>query len=675
LTAAMRAQGESADVIAAGLEKLHKEVFGDKATKQIDAWATITKNALKRVDDSFESMWESVISGTGNAMDSLKSLVTSTLAELAHYLITKPLVVSIGAALGVSSTGAAAGTTTGAGGSTGLISGLGNLLTGSSIGGGIANTLFDVGSLAGIAPDTLAGGLSGLASTPNWLLGGAGIGGGLLGNLLFGDTTAGSLGSSFGSAAGAAIGSVLGPIGTILGGLLGGGGGGFLGSLFGGEKKIPEVTVAARGGGIVPVSGHNLSADQYNQAINTIDAANQFVDNLVKTFGPEGQKAVAGVNLSGTKSGPGDLQSEVKNLLKTDIHAAAGTGDQLAQYVADQLGDFSGSLEDTVNEIQKAVTEFQALQKIIANFDALGVSLGATDEAAVAAAKNMATLAGGVDQLAAKQSYYYDNILSDTDRLRIQFKDVEKKIVSFNDALGLTGDAAIDTKAELKSYIDGLDLQTQAGQEAYVQALDLAPAIATLAQIFSQVGGASSSAASSLSDFLGQLSTVSQSLTDTFSSTRDSIETWGLSNEELYRRTKAEADALMATISTITDPQELKSVGEQIFADISTGWGLLGDQGKNALKQQFLAYSAEVQDALQGQLDALGQQAVSQAQTMTDAAASFGGSVNLLQAVSKAMAGAGGSMQSAAAGMQAAAKSIPRNITVTVKQVSSEVGS
>ena len=59
---------------------------------------------------------------------------------------------------------------------------------------------------------------------------------------------------------------------------------------------------------------------------------------------------------------------------------------------------------------------------------------------------------------------------------------------------------------------------------------------------------------------------------------------------------------------------------------------------------------------------------------MDGAAQSFAGSVNLLQAVSQAMAGAGGSMQSAAAGMQAAAASIPRTISVTVRQVSSEVG-
>jgi len=694
VTEAMRSQGATAEELAKAQQKVYEEVFG-KGAKQVDAWATITEQALKRVDDSFVSMWESVISGTGNAMDGLKSLVTSTLAEIAHELITKKLVVSIGAVLGVNSAGAAAGTVGTAGGSgssLGLLSSFGNMLTGTSIGGGIANTLFDVGSLAGIAPDTLANGLSGIAGTSNLAFGASGIAGALVGHFLAKNQAgqigsavggiAGTLGgsalsgtiaaaatSAAGAATGAAVGSVVPVVGTIIGAAIGA----LAGNAFGGVK-IPEVTVAARGGGIVPVSGHNLSSQQYDQAINTIDAVNQLVTGLVGAFGPEGQKAVAAVNLSGTKSGPGDLNAESKNLLKTDIQAAAAAGDQLAQYVSDQLGDFADSLEDTANEIGKAVAEFQGLQQIIANFDALGQSIGSTDEAALAAAKNLATLAGGVDQLAAKQSYYYDNILSDTDRLRIQFHDVEKKIVSFNDALGLTGDAAIDTKAELKSYIDGLDLQTKAGQQAYVQALNLAPAITTLADIFGQVGGASATAALSLSDFLGQLSDVSQSLTDTFASTRDSIETWGLSNEELYARTKKEADALMQTIGTITDPQQLKSVGEQIFADIGSGWGLLSDEGKSALKQSFLDYSDEVQSALQDRLDALGQQAVTQAQTMTDAAASFGGSVNLLQAVSQAMAGAGGSMQSAAAKFQQAAASMPRTINVTVRQVSSEVG-
>jgi len=498
VTEAMQAQGATAEELAAAQKKVYQEVFGDKATKQVDAWATITKQALKRVDDSFVTMWKSVISGTGNAMDSLKSLVTDTLAEIAHELITKKLVVSIGAVLGVNSAGAAAwtvGTTGGSGSSLGLLSSFGNMLTGTSIGGGIANTLFDAGSLAGIAPDTLANGLSGIAGTSNLAFGISGIAGALVGHFLAHNQAgqigsaiggiAGTLGgsalsgtiaaaatSAAGAAAGAAAGSVVPVVGTIIGAAIGA----LAGNAFGGVK-IPEVTVAARGGGIVPVSGHNLSQQQYTQAINTIDAVNQLVTGLVGAFGPEGQKAVAAVNLSGTKSGPGDLNAEAKNLLKTDILAAAGAGDQMAQYVADQLGDFNDSLEDTANEIGKAVAEFQALQQIVTNFDALGVSLGATDEAAIAAAKHMAEAAGGVSQLASAQAYYAQNVLSDTDRLTAAYQNVQKPISDFNSAMGLSGDSTITTTNQLKAFVDGLDLTTSAGQDAYVAALQAAPAI------------------------------------------------------------------------------------------------------------------------------------------------------------------------------------------------------
>ena len=531
-------------------------MYGKKATDQVDAWATITKRALERVDDSFQSMWESVISGTGDAMDNLKSLVTSTLAELAHQLLTKPLVLSIGAALGVTETGTAAAGTTGGGGSSSLFN-LSGLLSGTNIGSGLAGTLFDLGSFAGIAPDTLASGLGGLASTPNWALGIGGIGGGILGNLLFGDTQAGSLGSSFGSAAGAAIGSAILPgIGTILGGLLGGTGGGFLGSLFGGAPKIPEVTVSARGGGVVPVSGYNLSSEQYQQAIQTIDAANQFINDLVFSFGPSGQAAVANVNIGATKSGPGDLAQEVLNLLKTDLQAAASADDPLAKFVQSWVGDLSGSLEDAATKIQEAVVQFRGLQQIISNFGQLGVSLGATDDAAIAAAQHLATLAGGVDQLANAQAFYYQNILSETDRLRIQFGDVEEKIVSFNDALGLTGDAAIDTRKELKDYVDSLDLQTEAGRQAYVQALQLAPSITTLGQIFTQLGGDASAASIDLASFIQELDKISASVADMFQSTFNSIEVWGLSSEEIYRRTKQQADQLVSTIDSISDPDK-----------------------------------------------------------------------------------------------------------------------
>ena len=197
------------------------------------------------------------------------------------------------------------------------------------------------------------------------------------------------------------------------------------------------------------------------------------------------------------------------NLLKTDLQAAVNADDPLAKFVQDWVGDLSGSLEDAAAKIQDAVTQFRGLQQIIANFGQLGVSLGSTDDAAIAAAQDLATLSGGVDQLANAQAFYYQNVLSETDRLRIQFGDVEGKIVSFNDSLGLTGDAAIDTRKELKDYVDSLDLQTEAGRQAYVQALQLAPSITTLGQIFTQLGGDASAASMDLASFIQELDKIS----------------------------------------------------------------------------------------------------------------------------------------------------------------------
>jgi hypothetical protein len=82
--------------------------------------------------------------------------------------------------------------------------------------------------------------------------------------------------------------------------------------------------------------------------------------------------------------------------------------------------------------------------------------------------------------LAALQSYYFENYYTDAERLAAQQKIAAQEVANFNKNLGLTGTAAIDTKDELRAYIQSLDLTTDAGGKAYVEALKLAEAITTV---------------------------------------------------------------------------------------------------------------------------------------------------------------------------------------------------
>jgi hypothetical protein len=80
-------------------------------------------------------------------------------------------------------------------------------------------------------------------------------------------------------------------------------------------------------------------------------------------------------------------------------------------------------------------------------------------------------LAGGADQLAALQASYFEYAFSEAERAQMATDFASGKLADFNSSLGRTGESAIDSIGELRAYIETLDLTTEAGQAAYVEAL------------------------------------------------------------------------------------------------------------------------------------------------------------------------------------------------------------
>jgi hypothetical protein len=80
-------------------------------------------------------------------------------------------------------------------------------------------------------------------------------------------------------------------------------------------------------------------------------------------------------------------------------------------------------------------------------------------------------LAGGADQLAALQASYFEYAFSEAERAQMATDFAAGKLNDFNSSLGRTGESAIDSIGELRAYIETLDLTTEAGQAAYVEAL------------------------------------------------------------------------------------------------------------------------------------------------------------------------------------------------------------
>ncbi|WP_288477187.1 DUF4214 domain-containing protein [uncultured Pseudomonas sp.] len=73
------------------------------------AWGQFTEGAVDRVDDAFADAWKNIGQGFDGFATNLKDGFKQLLAELAHMAITKPIIMQIGAALGVGGLSASQG--------------------------------------------------------------------------------------------------------------------------------------------------------------------------------------------------------------------------------------------------------------------------------------------------------------------------------------------------------------------------------------------------------------------------------------------------------------------------------------------------------------------------------------------------------------------------------------
>jgi hypothetical protein len=141
------------------------------------AWGQFTEGAVDRVDDAFADAWKNIDEGFDGFATSLKEGFKQLLAELAHMAITKPIIMQIGAAMGVgglsaSGPGGVLSTLTGGSSGSPLLSGIKTLadISTSSFGQALGN-----GWASG---EGLFGGLQGAASNGYNFLSGIFAGGG-----------------------------------------------------------------------------------------------------------------------------------------------------------------------------------------------------------------------------------------------------------------------------------------------------------------------------------------------------------------------------------------------------------------------------------------------------------------------------------------------------------------
>ncbi len=112
----------------------------------------------------------------------------------------------------------------------------------------------------------------------------------------------------------------------------------------------------------------------------------------------------------------------------------------------------------------------------------LNLNFDATSPYALDAAQSLVELMGGLEAFTQATNNYYELFYSQQEQQQLALAQSADAVSQFNDMLGLSGAAAIDTATEFRAYVESLDLTTEEGRQAYAAAMDVASAMAAVAE-------------------------------------------------------------------------------------------------------------------------------------------------------------------------------------------------
>lgn len=161
--------------------------------------------------------------------------------------------------------------------------------------------------------------------------------------------------------------------------------------------------------------------------------------------------------------------------LFADLEGVVGeAGKEMADSLAESIYAELGTAEEEQLETLLRVSNAWAI--VTNTAEQLNQSLDVTGIAALTAATNIVELAGGVEALVGGANYYYQNYFTEQERAQDLVDAYTAMLSNFNAEF----DAALTGRDDLRAFVESLDLTTEAGQEAYVAAMQLAPALVEL---------------------------------------------------------------------------------------------------------------------------------------------------------------------------------------------------
>jgi DNA-binding TFAR19-related protein (PDSD5 family) len=118
----------------------------------------------------------------------------------------------------------------------------------------------------------------------------------------------------------------------------------------------------------------------------------------------------------------------------------------------------------------------------------LGLNYGLTGKAAAEAATNIVNLAGGIDQLSALSTQYYQSFYSETERQLMLQQQLAEQFAAINTTMPTTREG-------FRALVDAIDLTTAAGQAQFAALMQLVPGMDQYLQALESQRSASEAAA------------------------------------------------------------------------------------------------------------------------------------------------------------------------------------
>ena len=344
-----------------------------------------------------------------------------------------------------------------------------------------------------------------------------------------------------GSGAGGFLGSFFGPTGQAIGSGLGSFLGGALSGVFGGKDKQPTVKFqtfdgAPIGEGPVGDTG-NAGRSRLSNVLITgsggrrvpgaqdlVDAVIDLDNTIASALTPEQIDATReAATFSAKDSLTGfDFERRLQQRTEAIFDAIGGELDAAfdmlidgAELSAEELGDvvdqlialdkaidegtisdeFGGSVQEVTQQLLDLAegneTIADTYARVVNETDRAEAALGNLRTGTIDLSADVATalvdLAGGVDEFERKVNFFRQQFLTEDERAQIDFDTAERETKAFLEAMRELGFEVGSTRDEFKDFVLSLDLSTEAGRQAYAQALDVADSFDFLNDIADEV--------------------------------------------------------------------------------------------------------------------------------------------------------------------------------------------